>query len=134
LFHASGTGAGRHKSVLVEQTLVSLSGNPIWREVTDEEASFSKEMKTYLKKKNKDKVKRHSLTEEEFSQALISEMKDPQKWHDFTTVYDDLTQKNFIYNLKLRGEKPFKYLEKCTEYLEIDLRKGGHKWIRQRRR
>jgi len=132
LFHASGIGAGRHKSVLVEQTLVSLSGNPIWREVTDEEVAFSKEMKSYLKKKNTEKVKNHPLTEEEFSQALISEMKDPQKWHDFTTVYDNLTQKYFIYNLKLRGEKPIKYLKKCTEYLEIDIRKGGHQWIKKR--
>jgi len=132
LFHASGSGAGQYKSISIEQTLVSLSGDPIWRELTDEEKSFSKEMENYLKKKNTEKVKSHPLTEKEFSQALISEMKDPHKWHAFTSVYGILIQKNFLYNLKLRGERPFKYLKKCTDYLEIDIRKGGHPWIRKR--
>ncbi len=132
LFHASGAGAGQ-KSISVEQTLVSLGGDPIWREYTFEEDQFSIKMKNYLKESIKEKAKNYPLTPKEFSQALITEMKNPYDWNAFTSVYGNILQKNYLYNLRLRNEKPAEYLQKCLEYLEIDIRaESPWIWIRKR--
>ena len=133
LFHLSGSGSGNFKSIAVEQTRASLSGDPIWRDYTDEEKDFNALMKRKQEYKLFEQAKQHPLNTQEFSDALISEMRKPHKWQAFAGVYGKLIQKNHKFNLKLRDIKPTEYLETCTEFIEIDKRsKFPFIWIRKR--
>jgi hypothetical protein len=133
LFHLSGPGSGNFRSITVEQTRVSLSGDPIWREYTDEEKEYNTLMKRKQETKLKEQAKQYPLSTQEFSDALISEMRKPHEWHAFASVYGKAIQKNHRFNLKLRNIKPTKYLETCTEFLEIKKR-SQYPWIWIRRR
>ncbi|MFC1803394.1 hypothetical protein ACFL0D_05445 [Thermoproteota archaeon] len=116
----------------MEQTLVSLSGDPIWRNYTQEEEKFAKHMKKRQEQNLIDSIEKHPISPQTFSEAILSEMKDPDKWTAFTGVYGKVIQKNYLYNLKLRKISPFDYLKQCQPFLEIDIREG-HPWIKMRR-
>jgi len=132
LFHASGSGAGNYKSITVEQTLVSLSGDPIWREYTKGEEDFMNLMKKHQVQTLMERVKKYPITPQEFSEVLFTEMKKPYDWHSFTSVYSRVIQKNYLYNLKFRNIKPVLFLDLCTAFIDVDIRKG-HPWIKKRR-
>ena len=113
--------------------MVSLAGNPIWRELNEAEGLHESKIMAEQRRKEKEMVLSSEISPEKFSKELLRRMKNSNEWGAFTGPYSILISEMPEFNLKARGIKPTDYLQQCTEWIENKIGAGHHSWIRRRR-
>ena len=133
LVHASGNGANNYRKINAEGTMISLAGDPIWRELSEVEEQHKAKIKAEQRRREKEMIQSYEISPKQFGRELLLRMKDQDKWSTFTSAYAILISEMPQFNLKARGIKPTEYLQECSEMIETEIREGGWWWIRRRR-
>jgi len=132
LVHASGKGATNFRKIKSNMATVSLAGNPIWRELNEEEEKNQLNIRAEQRSREREMVLSSEISPEKFTKELLRRVKDPDKWSTFTGVYSVLVSEMPEFNLKARRIKPTEYLQECPE-IETEIREGKFWWFRRRR-
>ena len=133
LVHASGKGATNFRKIKSNMAIVSLAGNPIWRELNEAEEIDELNIRAEQRSREEELVLSSEISPEKFSKELLRRMKNSNEWGAFTGPYSILIFEMPEFNLKARGIKPTDYLQQCTEWIENKIGAGNHSWIRRRR-
>ena len=131
LFHISGKGASNFNKIFPITSLISLAGNPIWRELNEEENRYEKNLKRELKREASEVALSSKISPEIFTKELFLRVKNPDKWTTFTGPYSKLISEMPEFNLKARKIIISEYMKECPD-VEVEIR-DGHPWIRRRR-
>ncbi len=131
LIHASGKGAANFRKIKSNMATVSLAGNPIWRELNEEEEKNELNIRSEVKSREREMVLSSDISPEKFTKELFRRVKDPDKWTIFTGPYSKLISEMPEFNLKARNIIIREYMQECPD-IEVEIR-GGHPSIRRRR-